>query len=203
MLLFFVVFSVFVFLKVSDGGGREVVYESRGGSVVTTTVPVLSTTVSTTMLTLWPTEVKANAVVTRVIDGDTVDVLIDGTVSTTRIRLLGINTPESVDPRRPVQCFGKEASRALKELIQGERVALIEDLQADDRDKYGRWLRTIVLEDGTDVNATLVLQGYAHAYVDFPLTKARRAQLRALQAQAEGASVGLWHEATCAGEAYK
>lgn len=170
---------------------------------VTTTVPVLTTGVSTTQAVLWPKRVPADATVTRVIDGDTVDVVIDGSASTTRVRLLGINTPESVDPRRPVQCFGKEASRALKALVEGKRIALVEDPQADDRDRYGRWLRTLVLDETMDVNATLVRQGYAQAYVDFPMTKARRAELRALQRTAETEKVGLWNEATCAGEAYR
>lgn len=208
LLVFVVMFVAFVLLKLTGGtGGADLVMppvgelpvasSTHGGANVAVYEPSASTST-----VAWTNAVESNAVVTRVVDGDTADVLIDGMTSTTRIRLLGINTPESVDPRRPVQCFGKEASHALKELIQGERVALVEDPQADDRDRYGRWLRTIVMEDGTDVNATLVLQGYAHAYVDFPLTKARKAQLRALQAQAEAAHAGLWNAATCAGEAY-
>lgn len=206
LLVFAAVFIAFVLLK-AVGGTESLEIDSFPAPTVSstttgTTVPVREARVSTTTIA-WSETVVPNAVVTRVVDGDTADVLIDGTSSTTRIRLLGINTPESVDPRRPVQCFGKEASMALKELIQGERVALMEDPQADDRDRYGRWLRTIVLEDGTDANATMIIQGYAHAYLDFPLSKARKAQLRALQAQAEAAKTGLWNEATCAGEAYK
>ncbi len=206
LLVFAAVFIAFVLLK-AVGGTESLEIDSFPAPTVSstttgTTVPVREARVSTTTIA-WRETVVPNAVVTRVVDGDTADVLIDGTSSTTRIRLLGINTPESVDPRRPVQCFGKEASMALKELIQGERVALMEDPQADDRDRYGRWLRTIVLEDGTDANATMIIQGYAHAYLDFPLSKARKAQLRALQAQAEAAKTGLWNEATCAGEAYK
>lgn len=202
-LLFVVMLVVFLLLKFSEETKPPTQpIKSNASFSVSTTIPVVSTVVSTTRIVLWPEPTKTNAQVTRVIDGDTVDVLIDGMVSTTRVRLLGINTPESVDPRRPVQCFGKEASRAVKDMVEGKRVALLEDLQADDRDRYGRWLRTLVSEEGMDINATLVFQGYAHAYVDFPLTKTRRAQLRMLQSRAETDRVGLWNEATCAGETY-
>lgn len=198
--LFFLILLV-VFIVLRFQGEKEVL--APPVKPVVPVVEVLPETVSSTQRVMSSVTSTVFGVVTRVVDGDTVDVLVEGMVSSTRIRLLGINTPESVDPRRPVQCFGKEASRVLKEWIQGERVMLVEDPQADDRDRYGRWLRTIVLEDTTDVNATLVLQGYAQAYVDFPMTKTRRAALRALQRQAEAAKAGLWNEATCAGESYK
>ncbi len=198
-LLFLILFVVFIVLRFQ--GENEII--APPVKSVVPVVEVLPEAVSSTQRVMSSVTSTVFGVVTRVVDGDTADVLVEGMVSSTRIRLLGINTPESVDPRRPVQCFGKEASRVLKEWIQGERVMLVEDPQADDRDKYGRWLRTIVLEDETDVNATLVLQGYAQAYVDFPMTKTRRAELRALQRQAEAAKAGLWNEATCAGESYK
>lgn len=157
---------------------------------------------SSTVSVAWPEAVSSTARVMHVVDGDTVDVLVDGETKVTRIRLLGINTPESVDPRKPVQCFGKEASKQVKTWIEGKRVALVEDAQADDHDKYGRLLRILVLEDKTDVNATLVAQGYAHAYVDFPMKKARKAQLRTLEREAQAGERGLWNPSTCHGEAY-
>lgn len=171
---------------------------------VSSSTPIIPTIPTTTIDAeqgvRWPTAVSSTAVVTRVVDGDTVDVRFDETTDAVRIRLLGINTPESVDPRRPVQCFGKEASRALKALAEGKRIALQDDPQADDRDKYGRLLRTLVSEEGVDINATLVQQGFAHAYLSFPLSKTRKAQLRALQTEAQKAERGLWAATTCAGE---
>lgn len=176
----------------------------------TSTTPVVTDTenhapaASSTAPTIrWPTLVTSTALVTKVIDGDTVDVLLDGETKVVRLRLLGINTPESVDPRRPVQCFGKEASTHMKNLIGGQRVAVLSDPQADDRDKYGRLLRALVLEDQTDVNATLVAQGYAHAYLSFPLNKNRKAQLRLLETEAKENGYGLWNVQACNGEAYK
>lgn len=144
--------------------------------------------------------VSTTAMVTNVVDGDTVDLLFDGEEKVMRVRLLGINTPESVDPRRPVQCFGKEASKHMRELVLGKRIAAVSDIKADDRDKYGRLLRGLVMEDGTDVNATLVAQGYAYAYLDFPLDKQRKAQLRQIQAEAQAEKRGLWNEMTCNGK---
>lgn len=143
--------------------------------------------------------VFTNAQVKKVVDGDTIEVVFDNASSSAKIRLLGINTPESVDPRRPVECFGKEASRFLQGIIDAKRIRLEEDLQADDRDKYGRLLRNVVLEDGTDVNALLVKEGYAHAYLSFPLNKQRKNELARLQEEARVAKRGLWNPETCDG----
>ena len=148
----------------------------------------------------WPVSVSSTARIVRVVDGDTVEALLDGQVSSSKIRLLGVNTPESVDPRRAVQCFGKEASLFMKHLVEGKRVFMVEDPQADDRDKYGRLLRGLVMEDGTDVNATLVASGYASAYLSFPLNKARKVQLSRLQEEAKREQRGLWSPATCNGD---
>lgn len=145
------------------------------------------------------TRIVTNALVVRVVDGDTIEVRIDGGSEIEKIRLLGINTPESVDPRRPVQCFGKEASKFAKQLMEGKRITLKEDVQADDRDKYGRLLRNILLEDGTDVNALLIKEGYAYAYVSFPLNKDRKAEMRRLEQEARTAKRGLWSPETCDG----
>jgi micrococcal nuclease len=178
---------------------------SAPASVTSTSANVHPQTATSTLpVVVWPVTVSSNAIVTKAVDGDTVDLLFDGETKIVRIRMLGINTPESVDPRRPQQCFGKEASKHMKELVTGERVAALPDPQADDRDKYGRLLRTIILEEGNvDVNATLVAQGYAHGYLDFPLDKKRKAQILQLQADAKANGYGLWNEQTCNGEDYK
>jgi micrococcal nuclease len=142
--------------------------------------------------------VAANATVTHVVDGDTLDVKIDGGEEA-RIRLLGVNTPEVVDPRKPVECFGKEASAFTKSLLAaGARVRVNADPQADERDKYGRLLRNIVLEDGTDLNATLVASGYAQAYLSFPLNPERKRQITKLQNEAKASKRGMWAPDACA-----
>jgi len=121
--------------------------------------------------------------VERVIDGDTFVVEKRG-----RIRLIGVDTPESVDPRRPVEYFGREASNYLRQLIEGKRVRLESDQESKDR--YGRTLAYAYLEDGTFINAHMIEQGYAHAYTRFPF---RHLELfRSLERSARENSRGLW-----------
>ena len=99
--------------------------------------------------------------VVRVIDGDTLE--LDGGE---RVRLIGVDTPESVDPRRPVQYFGKEASAFTRRMAQGKRARLEYDRERQDR--YQRTLAYVHLEDGTFLNAEIIRQGYGHAYTRFP-----------------------------------
>ena len=146
------------------------------------------------------TRIETNAMVVRVVDGDTIDVLRDGDTVDEKVRFLGVNTPETVDPRRAVQCFGKQASNFMKALLTDQRVRLEADPEADEHDKYHRLLRNIILADGTDVNASLVKAGYAYAYVSFPQNKARKKQLLALQEEAKIQKRGLWADDTCAGQ---
>ncbi len=94
--------------------------------------------------------------VTRVIDGDTIE--IEGGQ---KIRYIGIDTPETVDPRKPVQCFGKEASNRNKQLVEGKRVHLEKDITETDR--YGRLLRYVYLEN-IFINLLLVQEGFATSY---------------------------------------
>jgi micrococcal nuclease len=96
-----------------------------------------------------------------VIDGDTIKILIDGHEITTR--LLGIDTPEVVDPRKPVQCYGKEASHETKSLLTGKSVSIMLNPDYDRTDKYGRLLGYIYL-DGIFVNELLVKEGFAREY---------------------------------------
>lgn len=131
-------------------------------------------------------ETLTPAQVVRVVDGDTIDVVIEG--QRYRVRYIGIDTPESVDPRRPVECFGREASQRNKELVEGKTVYLEKDVSETDR--YGRLLR-YVWADGEMVNARLVEEGYATVSTYPPDVK--HAELLArLQAEAQEAGRGLW-----------
>ena len=134
--------------------------------------------------------------VTKVVDGDTIDVAIsEGTV---RIRLIGINTPETVDPRRPVQCFGKEASNHLKELLADRSVRLLADASQDDKDKYSRLLRYVFRDDGLAVNAELVWSGFAQEYT-YKTPHRFQQEFRALQTEAQYSGTGLWAADACGG----
>jgi micrococcal nuclease len=120
----------------------------------------------------------ATAAVNRVVDGDTL------AVGSTTVRLIGIDTPESVRPGTPVECGANASSRALARLVAGDRVHLVTDPTQDRRDRYGRLLAYVVLDDGRDVQAELIKQGWATTYVyDRPFRRVdayRRAEAQAL-----------------------
>ncbi|WP_134701410.1 thermonuclease family protein [Ammoniphilus sp. YIM 78166] len=126
------------------------------------------------------------AIVKRVVDGDTF-VLDDGR----RVRMIGINTPESVDPRRPVEFYGKEASLFTKKLLEGNPVYL--EWGRTPKDRYDRWLAWVWLPDGTFVNGHLVAEGYAQVYT-FKDNPDHADYLLELQRQAREAGRGLWSQ---------
>ncbi len=101
--------------------------------------------------------------VTNIVDGDTIEVLYQG--EKLKVRYIGINTPETVDPRKPVECFGKQASDENKRLLEGKKVILEKDIS--ETDKFDRLLRYVYLplEDGSKlfVNDYLVREGFAFA----------------------------------------
>jgi len=132
--------------------------------------------------------------VVKVVDGDTVDVNINGKVE--RLRLIGIDTPETVDPRKPVQCFGIEASNKAKELLIGKSVSLEEDKSQGDRDKYKRLLRYIYLPDGTNLNLYMIREGFAHEYT-FALPYKYQAEFKQAEIDARNNGKGLWSPAAC------
>ena len=125
-------------------------------------------------------------VVERVVDGDTIIVRGVG-----RVRLIGVDTPETVDPRRPVEFFGKEASAFTRSMVGGKRVRLEYDWERTDR--YGRTLAYVYLADGTFLNAEIIRQGYGHAYTRFPFKHLD--WFRRLQREAREADRGLWGSA--------
>jgi micrococcal nuclease len=129
----------------------------------------------------------AVAVVERVVDGDTVIVDVDG--ERTRIRLLNIDTPESVDPNRPDECLGAEASAFLAELLPvGTEVRLGYDEER--QDQYGRTLAAVFLGDGTLVNAEIARAGLGEAVV-YGGNDRYLSAVRAAEAAATDAGVGL------------
>ncbi|MBI1885821.1 MAG: thermonuclease family protein [Chloroflexi bacterium] len=134
--------------------------------------------------TLHPSLIRAR--VSRVIDGDTIEVSIKGRLY--KVRYTGIDTPETVDPRRPVQCFGREASERNRELVEGETVGLEKDIS--ETDHFGRLLRYVWV-GGRMVNALLVKGGFATAATYPPDVKYADLFLQ-LQRKARDAGRGLW-----------
>ncbi len=136
----------------------------------------------------------AKVPVIKVIDGDTIQVSINGKSET--IRLIGIDTPETVDPRKPVQCFGKEASDKAKSVLTGKSVVLESDPTQGERDKYQRLLRYVFLEDGTSFNKFMISEGYAHEYT-YNTPYKYQAEYKQAQKEAEANKVGLWADNAC------
>ncbi len=132
--------------------------------------------------------------VTKIVDGDTIKVDIGGTIET--VRMIGVDTPEIKDPRKTVQCFGKEASARTKELLENQMVKLEADSTQNDRDKYSRLLRYIYLENGTFINKKLIEEGYAFEYT-YQIPYLYQAEFKAAQKLAETNNLGLWNENNC------
>lgn len=121
--------------------------------------------------------------VVRVVDGDTIVLREIG-----KVRLIGVNTPETKDPRRPVQYFGKEASAFLTKLLNGKKVRLEYDQQR--KDKFQRTLAYVYLEDQTLINAKIIEDGYGFAFTRYPFQKME--SFRALEKKAQESKRGLW-----------
>jgi len=134
--------------------------------------------------------------VDRVVDGDTVDVDINGQIS--RLRLIGMNSPESVDPNEPVECFAIESSNKAKELLEGKSVRIEADPTQGYTDRYGRLLRYVYLEDGTSFNQYMIANGYA---IEYTYKSAYKYQEEYKQAEQEARTNkrGLWADDTCGG----
>jgi len=137
---------------------------------------------------LWRDEppASATAYVTRAVDGDTVEVRLDGRVED--VRYIGVDTPETVKPDTPVQCFGPQASRFNHELVEQRRVRLV--FGAERRDVYGRLLAYVYL-DGRFVNAELIRRGLART-LTIPPNDRFAARLKRLEMAAARAGRGLW-----------
>jgi endonuclease YncB( thermonuclease family) len=136
-----------------------------------------------------PSGRPGQATVVRVVDGDTLIVRVGGADES--VRLIGIDTPETVDPRRPVECYGAEASDHLEALTPaGTDVRLERDVEA--RDVYDRLLAYVYrADDGLFVNRAQVEGGYAEAK-DYPPNSAHRTELQQVQATARAGRTGLW-----------
>jgi micrococcal nuclease len=129
---------------------------------------------------------SARADVQRVVDGDTIEVELEG--RTESVRYIGVDTPETPKPGTPGQCFAEEASAFNEALVAGERVRLVFDRER--RDRYGRLLAYVYV-GGLSVNAELVRGGYARTLEIEPNT-AMAPRLAALERRAGRTGRGLW-----------
>jgi len=128
--------------------------------------------------------------VTKVIDGDTI--ILD---SGETIRYIGIDTPEVSVPITPIECFGLAATIRNKELVEGQRIKLVRDIK--DKDKYGRLLRYVYLDDKF-VNLELIKGGYARVLTVYPNVSYSR-ELEIAEQEAQNSQQGLWSAEECNG----
>ncbi len=136
------------------------------------------------------------AQVVEVIDGDTVDVRINGNVE--RLRLIGMDTPETKDPRKPVQCFGKEAAAQAAKILTGQTVLVEEDPSQDTRDRYDRLLRYVWIPDGKLYNLEMIIGGFAHEYT-YETPYKYQLVFKKEEAAARERGWGFWAATSCNG----
>lgn len=160
-------------------------------SIATTTINISTTT---TVHPVKVIKVENFYVVSRVIDGDTIEVMKSGTKE--KVRLIGINAPETVDPRRKVECFGREASAYAKEILLGQKVRLMSDDSQTKYDKYGRLLAYMYREDGLFVNKHMIEEGYAYEYT-YKVPYLFQKEFKEAQRTAEVEGKGFWAEGVC------
>lgn len=126
--------------------------------------------------------------VIRVTDGDTIVVSPNE-----KVRLIGVDTPETVHPKKAVQCFAKDAKEFTRRMVERKSIRLVLDesnAARNHKDRYGRTLAYVYFDDGTMLNAELIRRGYAHAYTRFPFRHV--VEFRQLERMARSQAVGLW-----------
>lgn len=157
--------------------------------------PSLTATISSEQKQVSGEEIKKLYEVVKVVDGDTIQVNIEGKNEV--IRLIGIDTSESVDPRKPVQCFANEASKKAKEILTiGTKVSLEDDPTQGDKDKYNRLLRYVFLEDGTNFAKLMILEGYGHEYT-YQTPYKYMEEFKQAEKEAREGEKGLWAADAC------
>jgi micrococcal nuclease len=127
-------------------------------------------------------------VVIRVIDGDTIVVNPNE-----KVRLIGVDTPETIHPKKAVQCFGEDAKEFTRKMVEHRSIRLVLDesnAARNHKDRYGRTLAYVYFDDGTMLNSELIRRGYAHAYTRFPFRYI--VEFREMERVARSQAVGLW-----------
>jgi micrococcal nuclease len=128
--------------------------------------------------------------VVKVLDGDTLIANVDGHEVT--VRMIGIDTPEVVDPRKPVQCYGPEASAKAKELLNGKEIYIEREAGREAYDKYGRTLGYIHFADKTLYNEKMIKEGYAREYTFNKEKYKYQKEFKADEKEAQKNKLGLW-----------
>lgn len=138
---------------------------------------------------------RETAKVSKVVDGDTVEASLNNKKEI--IRLIGIDAPETVYPKMPAQCFGQEASNKAREILSGKTIILESDPTQGDRDEYGRLLRYVFLQDGTNFNKFMISEGYAHEYTFKGSFYKYQSEFKDTGVKAQENKKGLWADGIC------
>jgi micrococcal nuclease len=141
-----------------------------------------------------PPGVQGPFTVIKVVDGDTI--WVDNNGQRLKIRMIGLDTPETVDPRKPVQCFGLEASAHAKTILGGQSVYLETDPSQDTIDKFGRTLAYVWTASGRLFNLDMIADGYAFEYT-YDLPYRYQADFKTAEGDARTQSRGLWSPDAC------
>jgi micrococcal nuclease len=158
--------------------------------MVATAVAVMATCALISPPTAAADPVAATAEVLRVVDGDTIDIR-DDIRGRLRVRVLGIDTPETKKPGYAVGCWGPEATAFAQSNLVGQRVAFIPDPTQDRTDGYGRTLAYLVKADGWNYSVEAARAGTAHSYV-YDRPGSRHGAIQAAEVEARDAGRGLW-----------
>ena len=141
-----------------------------------------------------PANTQKTYLVTKVVDGDTLTISKDG--SSVTLRLIGIDTPETVHPSKPVECFGTEASNKAKSLLSGKYITLEMDDSQGTYDKYQRMLAYVYLPDGTMFNKYMISEGYAYEYT-YGIPYKYQSEFKQAENSAKQNKKGLWADGVC------
>lgn len=139
--------------------------------------------------------------VLRVTDGDTIHINYNG--KNEKVRLIGLDTPETKDPRKPIQCFGREATAKMTELAENKNIWLEFDKTQGERDKYGRLLAFVYSEDSKNLAYEMIRQGYGNEYTYNSNPYKYQNEFKEAARKAREENKGLWAENTCAGNTAK
>ena len=142
-----------------------------------------------------PQGVQGPFTVTKVVDGDTI--WVDNNGQRLKIRMIGLDTPETVDPRKPVQCFGLEASAQAKTILGGQSVYLETDPSQDSVDRFGRTLAYVWTASGRLFNLDMIADGYAFEYT-YDLPYRYQQDFKTAEDDARTQERGLWSPDACA-----
>lgn len=185
-LLISLVFGALVLLITFEESGISL--ESPPTTTSTTSAPLAGTTTSIS------TDETPEIRVVRVVDGDTIVLYIEG--KDTRVRLIGLDTPETVDPREKLECFGEAASQKARVMLEGRFVRLEEDASQGKYDKYGRLLAYVYLPDDTLFNEYMIREGYGHEYT-YRIPYKYQTQFQTAERDARENKRGLWADEAC------